>query len=152
MSLTYGYLTKYTRIKANLEKTHSTDSYCIAGNINARLSDTGYKQKFVRRHNRQIHKATISKGKYRKANQAPKYVYRYQLFDKVLCNGRVGFIFGRRSSGSFDVRTLDGERINAGISYKKLTPLEKRSTLLKEQEERHFLPMAGAIGIRDEVV
>ena len=134
--LTYGYLTKHKRINAGLEKSHAVDAYCIAGNMGAKLSDIVYYQKAVRHHNRQLHKATISKGGYRKANQAPKYVFGYQLFDKVLCNGREGFIFGRRSSGSFDVRTLDGERLSAGISHKKLRKSESRKTLLTERGKR----------------
>ncbi|MDR1536782.1 MAG: hypothetical protein LBU32_02080 [Clostridiales bacterium] len=94
-------------------------------------------QKAVRKRNRQIHKAAINKGGKRKLNQSPKYVHGYQLFDRVqLPDGRKGFIFGRRSSGSFDVRSLDGERLSAGISRKKLKPLEKRKTILTERSMR----------------
>ena len=50
----------------------------------------------------------------------------------VLCKGQVGFIFGRRASGAFDVSKLDGTGISAGISYKKLTLLQKRGTYLTE--------------------
>ena len=39
-------------------------------------------------------------------------------------------IFGRRKSGQFDLRKLDGTKINASVSYKKLKLLEKRKTLL----------------------
>jgi len=56
----------------------------------------------------------------------------FRLFDKVKCKGRIGIIFGRRSSGSFDVRTLDGARLSAGISSKKLMLLEKRTTFLTQ--------------------
>lgn len=95
----------------------------------------------MRRHNRQIHKQTIFKGGYRKENQALKYVFGYQLFDKVrMPNGREGFIFGRRASGSFDIRTLDGEKLSAGIAYKKLAPIEKRRTILTERRERCSSP------------
>ena len=44
----------------------------------------------------------------------------------------VCFIFGRRKTGYFDVRKLNGERVSAGISYKKLRLLEKRKTYLIE--------------------
>ncbi|MDR0999871.1 MAG: hypothetical protein LBL96_03580, partial [Clostridiales bacterium] len=91
-------------------------------------------QKAVRRHNRQLHKATILKGGIRKANQTPKYVHGFQLFDKVrMPDGREGFVFGRRSSGSFDIRTLDGQKLSAGISCKKLKQLESRNTILTER-------------------
>ncbi|MDR1541721.1 MAG: hypothetical protein LBU32_27790 [Clostridiales bacterium] len=45
-------------------------------------------------------------------------------------DGRKVFIFGRRSSGSFDVRTLDGEKISAGMSFKKLSLLSGRTAIL----------------------
>ncbi|WP_417042377.1 hypothetical protein, partial [Duodenibacillus massiliensis] len=47
-----------------------------------------------------------------KRHQAPYLVHGFRLFDKVLCKGEVGFIFGRRSSGAFDVRRLNGTKIS----------------------------------------
>lgn len=133
VSLTYGYITKHTRISNNLPKEHYIDARCISGNPIAKSDDTVYNLKKVRCHNRQIHKNTILKGGYRKLNQAPKYVKGYQLFDKVLYNNQECFIFGRRSSGSFDIRMLDGTKISAGISYKKLRLLETRKSYLVER-------------------
>lgn len=133
VNLTYGYITKNTRIKNNLSKEHRIDAFCIAGHPQAKQSDVWYFQKAVRRHNRQLHKAMILRGGYRKANQAAKYVFGYQLFDKVLCEGTEGFVFARRSSGYFDIRTLDGVKLSAGISYKKLRLLARRYTLLTER-------------------
>ena len=133
VSLTFGYLTKNARIRHGLEKAHAVDARCISGNPTAQPAGEIFFQRAVRRHNRQLHKATILKGGYRKANQAPKYVFGYQLFDKVLFKGQEGFIFGRRSSGSFDVRQLDGTKLSAGVSYKKLVLLEKRKAILTER-------------------
>ena len=53
-----------------------------------------------------------------------------KLFDKVLCLGQEGFIFGRRSSGYFDIRKLNGEKIHAGMSYKKIKLLEHSNSML----------------------
>lgn len=133
VSMTYGYITKNTRIINGLEKDHHIDARCISGNPLAIPSKNVYIYKKVRCHNRQIHKNTILKGGYRKLNQAPKYVSGYQLFDKVLYNNQECFIFGRRSSGSFDVRLLDGTKLSAGVSYKKLSLLEKRKSYLIER-------------------
>ncbi|MBQ1868813.1 hypothetical protein [Selenomonas sp.] len=83
-----------------------------------------------RQHNRQIHKRKINKGGIRKLNQTPKYVFGYQLFDRVLCLGKDAFVFGRRSSGGFDIRKLDGEKVSANISCRKLRHLEYRKALL----------------------
>jgi N6-L-threonylcarbamoyladenine synthase len=49
------------------------------------------------------------------------------------------FIFGRRSSGYFDIRRLDGTKVSAGISYKKLELLEARRSILSEERSRQFL-------------
>lgn len=127
---TYGYITKAIREKHGIIKTHTSDARCIAKHPEAKVLDTWYLIKPVRSHNRQIHKAKISKGGKRKLNQAPKYVFGFQLFDKVLTKKEEGFIFGRRSSGSFDIRRLDGRKISAGISYKKIKLLETRKTIL----------------------
>lgn len=132
--MTYGYITKNTRIANGLEKDHAVDARCISGHPMATPTKELYIQKAVRRHNRQIHKATINKGGKRKLNQAPKYVFGYQLFDKVLYKNQECFVFGRRASGSFDIRKLDGTKLSAGVLYKKLKPLEKRKTILTEKE------------------
>ena len=42
-------------------------------------------------------------------------------------------IYCKRSSGSFDIRLLDGTKLSAGISYKKLKLLEKRKSYLIER-------------------
>lgn len=132
---TYGYLTKNIRIRLGLPKAHNIDAYCIAGNLEAvRLSYYWY-QKQVRKHNRQIHKMKIMKGGIKKRNQTAYIVYGFRLFDKVLCKGKTGFIFGRRSSGNFCVKELNGTKISASINYKKLKLTEKRKTFLMERRE-----------------
>lgn len=130
---TYGYITKNARIKAGLPKEHYIDAFCIAGNMQAEHLNYFWYQKQVRKHNRQIHKLTIQKGGTRKRNQSPFEVFGFRLFDKVKCKDEIGFIFGRRSSGSFDIRKLDGTRISAGISYKRLELISKRKTYLAER-------------------
>lgn len=129
---TYGYLTKNTRITLGLPKTHCADAFCIAGNLKAQRTGVYLYQKQTRKHNRQIHKCSILKGGVRKLNQSPYLVKGFRLFDKVKCLGQVGFIFGRRSSGYFDVRTLGGKKLSLAIHAKKLTLLEKRKTFLTE--------------------
>ena len=135
VSLTYGYLTKNKRISHNLKKTHAIDAYCIANNLNAEQSNIVYMQKFVRTKNRQLHKANPKKGVRRKS-QAPKYVFGYQIFDKVLFGKTECFIYGRRTSGYFDLRLLDGTKVHAITSYKKLKLLETRQSILTERSTR----------------
>lgn len=135
VKMTYGYLTKHTRINAGLEKTHCIDARCISGNPKAEPPKEYYYQKKVRCHNRQIHKLTIGKGGYRKRNQLPYIVCGYRLFDKVMYKGRECFIFGRRASGYFDIRTLNGEKLSAGVSSKRIKLLEKRKGILTERRD-----------------
>lgn len=134
ISMTYGYITKYKRIKYNIEKSHVADAFCIANNLNAKRLNYYYLQKQVRRHNRKLHKSKIYKGGYRKSNQAKYSVFGFHLFDKVKYNNIDCFIFGRRLSGSFDIRKLTGEVISHNISYKKLKHIEYRKSLLIERE------------------
>ncbi|MFJ8531216.1 RNA-guided endonuclease IscB [Bacillus sp. NPDC094106] len=135
VQLTYGYITKRTRITHKLEKSHKVDARCISGYPLAKTSKEVYLLKFVRKNNRQLHKATIGKNGVRKSNKAERYVKGYQLFDKVVYEGQECFIFGRRKTGYFDLRLLDGTKIHASASVKKLKRIEYAQTLLIERKE-----------------
>ena len=111
VSLTYGYITKNTRIKYGLPKTHYIDARCISGNPEAVSDGYYYYQKKVRRHNRQIHKMTILKGGVRKQNQATYLIKGYRLYDSVLAKGRLWYIHGRRTTGAFVLKTLSGDKL-----------------------------------------
>lgn len=134
VSLTYGYITKNKRIRNGLPKEHRIDALCITGNPTAKRSDVYYNQKFVRKNNRSLHKSNLLKGGVRKDNKAPYLVHGFRLFDKVDYDGQECFIFGRRSSGYFDIRLLDGTKLSAGVSYKKLRLTEKRKGILSEAQ------------------
>ena len=138
--MTYGYITKNTRITKGLPKEHYIDAYCIAGNLNAERTDSYYYLKKVRCHNRQIHKVNLLKGGRKKLNQAPYNVLDFRLFDKVRLGKEECFIFGRRSSGYFDVRKLDGTKVHNAISFRKLKLIEPRKRYLTERRQAVFLP------------
>ena len=80
--MTFGYLTKNTRIRHHLPKEHYIDARCISGHPEAIPSNEVFYQKKVRCHNRQIHKNTILKGGIRKRNQTGYLVKGFRLFDK----------------------------------------------------------------------
>ena len=128
--LTYGYITKNIRIQNGIVKTHAADARCISGNPTASPLPFYYLQKQIRRHNRQIHRTNILKGGRRKANQSPYMVKGFRLFDKVKYNGIECFVYGRRASGSFDIRKMDSTKVHAGVSFKKLKLLEVRKDFL----------------------
>ena len=137
VSLTYGYITKNTRIENSLPKNHYIDARCISGNPLAVSDGVVYYQKKIRCHNRQIHKNTILKGGIRKRNQAKYEIKGYRLFDTVAYKGNVYILFGRRNSGFFDIRTLDGTKVNKGsVSYKKLRLIQPNSNYLIEYRKQ----------------
>ena len=123
----------------HLPKSHINDALAIchgpagfndAGEFVVERANRTYAIKPVRHHNRQLYKATILKGGARKANQAEKYVKGLRLFDKVLFEGKECFIWGRRSRGIFTIKTISGQMIKDGISYKRLKLLERSSNYL----------------------
>lgn len=119
VSMTFGYITKYNRIKYGIEKSHTSDAFVISKNFNAKRIEYQYLKRLVRRHNRQIHKMKILKGGKKKNNQAPFEVFGFRLFDKVLYNNEINFIYGRRKSGNFNIRDFNGENPK-DVSCKKL--------------------------------
>lgn len=121
---TFGYLTKFTREKLGLCKSHCVDAFVISHNFNARLSGVEFRFRKVRRHNRQLHKAKPSKGGKRRSNQSKYIVNGFRRFDKVMYEGVECFITGKRSSGYFQLKKFDGTVISQGVSSKRLKLLE----------------------------
>ena len=134
VSMTFGYITKNTRITNNLPKEHYVDARCISGNPVAKPLGYYFYQKKVRCQNRQIHKANFLKGGRKKLNQAPFLVKGFRLFDLVEYQKELYYIFGRRDRGFFDIRKLDGIKVNKGsINYKHLRLIDKRKSILTEK-------------------
>lgn len=137
---TKGYITKATREELlKLPKTHTNDALAIAqGRHGFDIKEQTcvvpanhiYTVRPVRHHNRQLHKATILKGGIRKRNQAPKYVFDFRLYDKVLYQGKECFVWARRTSGSFLLRTIDGAKVKDGVGYRHLALLERSTNYL----------------------
>lgn len=120
VKMTFGYITKYNRINHGIEKSHVSDAFVISRNFDSERLGYYYKRKLVRRHNRKIHKMKILKGGIKKPNQAPFKVFGFRLFDKVRYQDNVYFVYGRRTSGCFNIRDIDGDN-NKNPTFKKLT-------------------------------
>ena len=135
VSMTFGYITKSVRIENGLEKSHRNDALCISNNPLAKPLHYWYLIEKKRCQNRQIHKAKILKGGKKRVNQSPYKVFGFRLFDKVKYKNDECFIFGRRNSGYFNLRTLNGTIIGDSISYKKLELLEVRRSFLWERRK-----------------
>ncbi|VUT25018.1 MAG: CRISPR-associated endonuclease Cas9 [Candidatus Methanolliviera sp. GoM_oil] len=143
---TYGYITKYNRIKAGLEKSHINDAFSLEDGSQHDQKRTGqiFIAKQVRRQNRSLFKANLLKGGRKKRNTV-REVNGFRRFDKVLYKSKDGknkkecFIYGLRKSGYFDVRSINGEKIDASVKSKKLKLLEKAKGIILEVN-RQFLP------------
>ena len=109
--MTYGYVTKNTRIKHDLPKEHFIDARWISGHPDATPPKEVFYQKKVRCHNRQIHKLAILKGGARKRNQATYLIKGYRLYDVVKAKGAIWYIHGRRSSGAFVLKNLSADKL-----------------------------------------
>lgn len=80
----------------------------------------------VRKCNRKLFKGDRSHIK----NTAPRLIHGFQRFDKVLWNSIECFVFGRRKTGYFELRTLEGTKIHASAKAKDLNLLETANTFL----------------------
>ena len=107
---TYGYVTKYKRIKAGLEKSHVNDAFMIAGADNQGRYKA-YKLTQTRRNNRRLQ---INRKGYRPSVRRQRY--KMQPHDLVKYNGllcRVKGIFGYGKR--IRIVTNVGEVINTNI-------------------------------------
>jgi len=140
---TYGYITKQKRRELKLPKSHTSDAFVIADGTTQKRTTSEDFIKQVRKCNRKLFKGDRSHIR----NTTERFVCGFQRFDKVLCNGVECFIFGRRKTGYFDLRKLDGTNIHSSAKHTKLTLLESAKTLLTERKPA-FLPMPEGRGFR----
>lgn len=129
---TYGYITKYRRIKEGLPKSHINDAFIIAGGSKkhkrASMQTTA---KQVRRQNRSLYKANPLKGGRLKRNTI-KEVNGYRRFDKVMYKNKEVFVFGLRSTGHFNLKTIQGNKVSDSVSWKKLKLVKRARGAIEE--------------------
>ncbi len=112
---TFGYITKFNREQQNLPKTHYIDAVIIASNGEIVEQLPNY---FIRK--------LVSKGDYqlRKGSRSEVVIpigklFGFRKFDVVKTPKGVGYVKGKRSSGSFSIHTLSGQVISEGINVRK---------------------------------
>ena len=127
---TYGYITKQKRRELRLPKSHTNDAFLIAGGTIQNRVGVEYLIQQVRKCNRKLFKGERSHIK----NTTERIIYGFQRFDKVLWKGIECFIIGRRKTGYFDLRKLDGTKIHASAKAKELSLSERAKTLLIERK------------------
>jgi len=134
VQFTYGYETAIARREHGIVKSHKNDAYCIAGNFGAERNKSAiYAQKFVRVHNRMLHKARTIKGGIRRQEQLGKEVFGFRKNDKVRKNGNFYFIRGRRARGIFRLYCLSHDT-EIECSVKKLILVSRSTSLLTEKD------------------
>ncbi len=129
VSHTYGYITKFNRKTLGIEKSHNNDAFVIAGGSKQKRLGCKYFIKEVRKCNRKLHRGKRSEIR----NTAPRFIQGFQRYDKVLFNGIECLVYGRRTSGYFDLKRLDGKKIHSSANYKDLVLLESAGTFLTER-------------------
>lgn len=127
MKLTYGYLTKKTRIEDNLPKEHHIDARCISKNPLAENDGNLFLYKKVRRHNRKLFKDKIFKGGKTKANQCPYTIFGFHRFDIVKWGKKTCFVNSLRTKGTFVIKDLRDKNFQKEVNYKKLRLVQKRN-------------------------
>lgn len=138
VEITFGSITKGKRIEMGLEKTHRNDAFVIAGGSkDVNRATEWYFGKFFRRQNRSLHKANPIKGGIRQSNTV-KEVKGFKRFDRVRYNNQIGIIYGLRSSGYFDIRTLSGEKIHSSVKWQNLKLVERAKTLILERRNQRI--------------
>lgn len=128
VSVTYGYLTKQKRIELGLPKSHINDAFVIAGGTEQKRSSVYYFIKQVRKCNRKLYKGIRSHIR----NTAERFIKGFQRFDKVRYRGVEYFIAGRRKTGYFSLKKLDGTVVSNSANYKELKLLESFKTFITE--------------------
>ena len=134
--LTYGYVTKHTRIKNGIEKTHCADAFCISRNVKAVRSCSYLKCCCLARHTRALHVCNPKKGGVRRSAIASHWIgkSRLQRFDSVEWNGVRCFIFGS-TNGRPILRDIDGKCVTptASVNAKEVNFKHRNKKILMQE-------------------
>ena len=77
-------------------------------------------------------------------NTAAREIKGFRRFDKVLWNNKVAFVFGRRTSGGFDIRDIHNTSLHKSVSFKQLGLLERSNTLIAAYNSPNSSPCVNA--------
>jgi len=131
---TYGYITHKNRVLNNLDKSHTNDALIISKNFNAVPEEQTIMVRYIRRHNRQIHKKNAKKG-IRKRSQAEQFIKGFALNDYVkLDDMQTGFITARMSTGYVTIKKFEGRIIHEKtvVSMKRLKLIRRAKDIIYE--------------------
>lgn len=131
--LTFGYITKYTRIKNSIEKTHCADAFCVSKNVKAQRLDYYLKCRCLQRHTRKLHVCNPKNKGIRRSAVASHWIgkSRLQRYDSVEWNKIKCFIFGS-AHGRLYLRDIDRKSITpkSPVSNKEVKYIHRNNKLL----------------------
>lgn len=136
--LTYGYITKHTRIENGIAKSHAADAFCIAKNVHAMRLSSFFMCRCVHRHTRVLHVVNPKKGGIRRSTIASHKIgkSRFQRFDMVRWKGKECFIFGSSNGFQIVLRDACGAKAHksAKVNIKTIGFLKRlRNNVLVEE-------------------
>ena len=131
VELTYGYITKNTRIINDLPKEHRIDAFCIARNMEAKRSKKYYKIRQVRKKKRSLHEAVARKGRKgpniaaKRNKKNTKHIkhkkgLNWCLWDKIKVENQIGYITGFTGNMVY-VQDIEGRYIRISTKYKQIS-------------------------------
>lgn len=134
--MTYGYITKHTRIKNGIEKTHCADAFCVSKNAKAVRLGSYLKCRSLPRHTRALHVCNPKIGGIRRSAVASHWIgkSRLQRFDSVEWNGVKCFIFGS-TGGRPVLRDIDGKSVTptASVNAKKVRFKHRNNKIIMQE-------------------
>ena len=134
--LTYGYVTKHTRIKNGIEKTHCADAFCINRNVKAVRLGSYLKFRCFARHARILHVYNPKKGGIRRSAVASHWIgnTNLQKYDTVKWKGVICFVAGS-TNGRPIIRDIDGKQIalTPSVNYRTLKFIKRNKGFLIQE-------------------
>jgi hypothetical protein len=129
---TFGYETKFKREQClHWEKSHASDAVAIACEDGETVDPLG--ALYRKRH--------VAGGDYQQTKGARSEIriptgklFGLRKFDKVSTPYGIGFVKGKRSTGYFEISTLDGTKIYASAKASHCKRISARSTTLTERQ------------------
>jgi len=142
VEVTFGAKTKYHRNQLGLPKSQINDAFVIASEGKSfRMPKLYILEKQVKKRYPHDYISSPKKGQPIVKRKREPEMFGFRLWDLVRCNHSkngdvIGYIQGRRSSGSFAIASLDGELLIGGISHKKLKLLQSaNSNYIRERKD-----------------
>ena len=156
VEVTFGATTKYHRNQLELPKSQINDALVIASEGQTfRMPQWYILERQVKSRYPHDYISPPKKGQPIVKYKRQLEMFGFRLWDKVKCNHPklikaesarslprdvVGYVQGRRSSGSFAIASLDGELLIGGLSYKKLELIQQANSSYIKERRAAFLP------------